>query len=115
MDDDIKIFEIDTDSQTILIAGVSEEDVRDYILQNKKAFPALDNKDYEVEVSPYDFELEVTFINMNIEMLHTGDTVRLFRDNHFLDGKCIPYTYDVDTLLVGKNIEKKDTIKINTV
>lgn len=112
MDDDITIFEIDTDAETIVIAGVSEQDVRDYILQNKKAFSSLDNKDYEVESSPYDFELEVTFINMNIEMLHTADTVKLFRDNHFMNNKCIPYTYEVDTLLVERNIEKKDTIMI---
>jgi len=112
----IKIFEIVSDVKDITIAGISEEDVKEYILEKEDDFSAvLQSKDFRIDCSFEMYGMEVSFLNNDIEILHTADKINLIQeDDSELNKYNIPYTYEIDKILVEKNYKNEKTIFIES-
>jgi len=108
----IKIYEIYAVGEKITIAGLSTDNVKDYIMENKNDFPDIQGIELNLSMNTYD--MEVTYYNTNIELLHTVDKINLINEEDNLYEENIPYTYELDTILVDKNTENKQKILIDS-
>ena len=110
--DEINIYEIDTLSEPVVIAGISEEDVKDYIIERYKDFPSIDAKNFDVEDTFAQFGMEVFYVNTLIELLHTVGSIDLLDEDQDLYKKDIAFTYEIERILVKKNEDRVSKITI---
>ena len=111
---DIKIFEVKIASKKFLVAGISKDNVKDFILENKKKFKDLDSKEIDIRRSVTDFGMEVTFLNNDIEILHTIERIDLVNeDDPDLNVEDVLYTYELDPILIARNSKNEKMIVLD--